>query len=314
MLLSKKIRSVDHLPDYTGVQLEALALSPQGPKLNWRMAQHNGFSLYCEEYFSRIRFQEVQHGDTVFLGLVLPNGEPVRFQGTLYEDPFLVFWQGQKPTEYDYVAEAGTQIYLLEVPWLQVEKRGWATFKAPIRLSRSDALSAYARCIEKWLCHKQTTVDGTDAWMLNDILVNLENLAGELLYRTEPQMGADKASYSQWKTIAAAEAYFSENPAGTKLTVQELCRELGVSRRSLFLAFEKQLGVGPSKFQSIVQLHRLRSLLQESTYEKGVVSKLIGEAGFSHLGRTSVAYRQFFGETPMETASRSQNDLATGVS
>ncbi|WP_170470309.1 helix-turn-helix domain-containing protein, partial [Ruegeria arenilitoris] len=117
-----------------------------------------------------------------------------------------------------------------------------------------------------------------------------------------------------WKTVAAAEAYFSENPAGTKLTVQELCRELGVSRRSLFLAFEKQLGVGPSKFQSIVQLHRLRSLLLASTYEKGVISTLIGEAGFSHLGRTSVAYRQFFGETPMETASRPKNGSAAGDS
>ncbi len=314
MLLSKKIRSVDHLPDYTGVQLEALALSPQGPKLNWRVAQHNGFSLFCEEYFSRIRFQEVQHGDTVFLGLVLPNGEPVRFQGTLYEDPFLVFWQGQKPTEYDYVAEAGTQIYLLEVPWLQVEKRGWATFETPIRITRSGRLNAFVQRIEMCLCHKQTTVDAEDAWMLNDVLENLENLAGEFLYCAEPQMPAEKASHSQWKIVLAAEEFFSENPAGTKLTVQELCRELGVSRRSLFLAFEKQLGVGPSKFQSIVQLHRLRSLLQESTYEKGVVSKLIGEAGFSHLGRTSVAYHQFFGETPIETASRPKNGSCAGAS
>ncbi|NOD37086.1 MULTISPECIES: helix-turn-helix domain-containing protein [unclassified Ruegeria] len=314
MLLFEKIRSVEHLPDYTDVQLEALALSPQGPKLNWRVAQHNGFSLYSEEYLSRIRFHEVQHGDTVFLGLVLPNGEPVRFQGTLYEDPFLVCWQGKKQTEYDYVTEAGTQIYVLEVPCLQVEKRGWATFKAPIRLSRSDALNAYARCIEKWLCHKLTTEGVTDAWMLSDIFENLENLAGEFLYRAEPQMAAEKAGHSQWKTVVAAEEYFSENPAGIKLTVQELCRELGVSRRSLFLAFEKQLGVGPSKFQSIVQLHRLRSLLLESTYEKGVVSKLIGEAGFSHLGRTSVAYRQFFGETPIETATRPKIGSSKGVS
>ncbi len=314
MFLSEKIRSVEDLPDYTDVQHEALALSPQGPKLNWRMAQHKDYSLYSEEYFSRMRFQEVQYGDTIFLGLVLPNGEPVRFQGTLYEDPFLVFWQGQKPTEYDYVAEAGTQIYMLEVSWPQVEKRGWATFETPIRITRSSRLNAFVQRIEMCLYHKQTTEGAEDAWMLNGVLEKLENLAGEFLYCAEPQMTAEKASHSQWKTVVAAEEYFSENPAGTKLTVQELCRELGVSRRTLFLAFEKQLGVGPSKFQSIVQLHRLRSLLLESTYEKGVVSKLIGEAGFSHLGRTSVAYRQFFGETPIETASRPKNGSATGVS
>ncbi|WP_109312657.1 helix-turn-helix domain-containing protein [Ruegeria sp. AU67] len=314
MFLSQKIRSVEDLPDYNDVQYEALVLSPKGPKLNWRSAQYNGFGLHSEEIYSRLRYQEVQHSSTIFYGLFLPNGDPVRFQGTLYEGPFLVCWQGQKPTEYDYVAEAGTQIYMLEVPWLQVEKRGWATFNSPIRLSRSNALSAYARSIEKYLCHKQTTTCATEAWTLNDIFENLENLAGKILYCAEPQMTAEKAGHSQWKTVVAAEEYFSENPAGTKLTVQELCRELGVSRRSLFLAFEKQLGVGPSKFQSIVQLHRLRSLLLESTYEKGVVSKLIGEAGFSHLGRTSVAYRQFFGETPTETASRPKNGSATGVS
>ncbi len=307
MFLSETIRSVEDLPSYNDVQYEALVLSPQGPKLNWRSAKYNGFGLHSEEIYSRLRYQEVQHSSTIFYGLFLPNGDPVRFQGTLYEDPFLVCWQGQKPTEYDYVAEAGTQIYMLEVPWPQVEKRGWATFKSPIRLSRSDALNAYARCIENCLSHKQTTTGATEAWMLNYIFENLENLAGDFLYGAEPQMAAEKAGRSQWKIVVAAEDYFSENPAGTKLTVQELCSELGVSRRALFLAFEKQLRVGPNKFQSIVQLHRLRSLLLESTYEKGVVSKLISEAGFSHLGRTSVAYRQFFGETPIETAWRSKN-------
>ncbi len=314
MFFSKKIRSVEDLPNYNDVQYEALLLSPQGPKLNWRSAQYNGFGVHSEEVYSRIRYQEVQHSGTVFYGLFLPNGDPVRFQGTLYEDPFLVCWQGQKQTEYDYVAESGTQIYMLEVPRHQVEKRGWSTFEAPIRLSKSGRLNAHVQIIEMCLRHKQSGRGMQKVCMLNGIFESLENLAGDLFYCAEPQMAEEKASHSQWKIVLAAEEFFSENPAGTKLTVQELCRELGVSRRTLFLAFEKQLGVGPSKFQSIVQLHRLRSLLQESTYEKGVVSKLIGEAGFSHLGRTSVAYRQFFGETPIETATRPKIGSGAGAS
>ncbi|MGI9367928.1 MAG: hypothetical protein ACR2O2_03730 [Ruegeria sp.] len=40
---------------------------------------------------------------------------------------------------------------------------------------------------------------------------------------------------------------------------------------------------------------RLRGLLLATPYEKGNVSRLINVAGFSHLGRTSVIYRQHFG-------------------
>ncbi|WP_171126977.1 MULTISPECIES: helix-turn-helix domain-containing protein [unclassified Ruegeria] len=304
MYQSAEIRSIEDLPVYNDVEFNATALCPQGPRLTWQSAKFADVGIHIESLRSRVRYQEIQYHDTIYYGLFLPNGDPVRFQGLLYQTPFIVCWQGLGPTEFDYVVETGTQIYMLEVPRAVAEQRGWADFEAPIRLTKSDALNSYIRSLETCLILGQSKSATNPNPVFNALAQELERLMGDALFCSGREEVFSKSDHGHWKIVTAAEALLmDDNNAG--ITIQELCRLLGVPRRSLYAAFEKQIGLGPGKFQTLIRLHRLRSLLLNTPYEKGVVSKLVGEAGFNHFGRTSVAYRRFFGESPIDTVKRS---------
>ncbi len=303
MLQSVQIHSFENLPVYTDVEFNATVLDPKGPIVTWESAPFDNFGIHIETFHSRVRYHEIQHHDTIYYGLFLPHGDPVRFQGVLYHTPFLVCWHGLRPTEFDYVVEAGTRVLMLEVPRAVSNQRGWADFKTPIRLAKSETLNDYVYALETTLGQGMSKSTINQTQIFSTLSQKLERLTGDLLFRSGKADVSRSSDEGHWKIVTDAEEFLmdSSNPG---ITVQTLCHFLGVPRRSLYAAFEKQMGIGPSKFQTLVRLHRLRSLLLETPYEKGVVSKLVGEAGFNHLGRTSVAYRQFFGETPIETAKR----------
>lgn len=89
-------------------------------------------------------------------------------------------------------------------------------------------------------------------------------------------------------------------------SAEALASKVGVSRRSLFLAFRREYGIGPRKFREIVQLNALRAGLYRSTPENTSVTVLANEHGFSELGRMAARYRTLFGELPSETLKRKQ--------
>ena len=86
--------------------------------------------------------------------------------------------------------------------------------------------------------------------------------------------------------------------------VDQLSRDLGVSRRTLFHAFQKELGVGPRRFNELLRLNLLRARLYRSRRDDATVTECANDLGFSELGRMAVAYRAVFGESPRDTLSR----------
>ncbi len=74
--------------------------------------------------------------------------------------------------------------------------------------------------------------------------------------------------------------------------------------RTLFHTFRKCLGIGPHTYFQRVRLHELRDMLMTASPSETSVTFLATEAGFNHLGRLSIAYREFFGEYPSDTLRR----------
>jgi AraC family ethanolamine operon transcriptional activator len=104
----------------------------------------------------------------------------------------------------------------------------------------------------------------------------------------------------QRKLIELAAVYV-EGRQEYRTTVTEICRALGVSRRTLEYAFRDALGTSPRAYFIQRALERAHYKLQASTPDDRTVTEVATEFGFWHLGRFSTTYRAAFGETPSQT-------------
>lgn len=106
--------------------------------------------------------------------------------------------------------------------------------------------------------------------------------------------------------VRKARALLSDADFATGATMDDLAGKLGVSRRSLFLAFNKELGLGPRRFERLVRMNTLRARLYRADPTVATITELANDLGFSELGRLASQYRGLFGELPSATLRRTQ--------
>jgi len=94
--------------------------------------------------------------------------------------------------------------------------------------------------------------------------------------------------------------------SGYPLSIEELCVSLRISRRTLNHAFIRVLGITPVAYMRNVRLHRIRAELQSAPHQVRYIASVAAKWGFWHMSLFSRYYRELFGETPIETLSRSR--------
>ncbi|MFZ5508537.1 MAG: helix-turn-helix domain-containing protein [Pseudomonadota bacterium] len=85
------------------------------------------------------------------------------------------------------------------------------------------------------------------------------------------------------------------------LTVEDLCRELGVSRRTLQYSFQEVLQLNPVSYLRAMRLNGVRRMLKAADPERDSVQDIAARWGFWHLSHFAADYRRMFGELPSET-------------
>ena len=96
--------------------------------------------------------------------------------------------------------------------------------------------------------------------------------------------------------LEQADASYKRAPA-----IADLCVAVGVSRRTLELAFRTVVGVSPLKFLTQRRLCRTYAALANASTDSDQVTNIALTYGFTELGRFATKYRQAFGELPSET-------------
>jgi AraC family ethanolamine operon transcriptional activator len=83
--------------------------------------------------------------------------------------------------------------------------------------------------------------------------------------------------------------------------VFDLCRELGVSERTLHYAFREVRGLSPMAYFRAVRLNAVRQELKAAP-DTAAVHAIARRWGFGHPGEfAAAAYRRLFGELPSQT-------------
>jgi AraC-like DNA-binding protein len=103
--------------------------------------------------------------------------------------------------------------------------------------------------------------------------------------------------------VAKFEGYLEANP-NTPLYLPEICAAIGAAERTLRVACEQHLGMGPIRYLALRRMHLVRRALLRAAPSTTTVTRIATDYGFWELGRFSVNYRALFGETPSATLQR----------
>ena len=107
--------------------------------------------------------------------------------------------------------------------------------------------------------------------------------------------------------VARFEGFLEANP-DQALYLTEICAAIGVAERTLRLACQEHLGMGPIRYLTLRRMNLVRRALQRADASTATVTQLATDHGFWELGRFSVSYRRLFGESPSETLRRRYSD------
>ena len=84
-------------------------------------------------------------------------------------------------------------------------------------------------------------------------------------------------------------------------TVVDICRQAGVSQRSLQYCFLDVTGLTPVAYLRLARLHRVRAALRDPDAPMLKVGDVAARWGFWHLSKFAADYQRLFGELPSAT-------------
>lgn len=109
---------------------------------------------------------------------------------------------------------------------------------------------------------------------------------------------------NHYKIVRDVRRYLLEDP-NRAITVPELCKVFGASRRTLQYAFQDVLGMAPNAYLRMLRLNGVRRALRDAKPGCVSVQQVAANWGFWHLSQFAHDYRSLFGELPSERLKRS---------
>jgi AraC-like DNA-binding protein len=171
----------------------------------------------------------------------------------------------------------------------------------PVRGSAARRLSDYLDFLLSGLDHPRDPAPSTRA--VTGMAALLRDLIADWLGEMPAEHGvADRAPGVDAARVRRAEEIMRAR-LDEPLSVADLARELGLSLRSLQLAFQSVHGEGPRVRLTRMRLDLARAALLAAEPPRQVTAVAL-DCGFTHVSRFAEAYLRAFGERPSETLAR----------
>ncbi len=92
-----------------------------------------------------------------------------------------------------------------------------------------------------------------------------------------------------------------ESSKRESIQLYELCKELGVSARTLQITFKQAYGISPMRYLKLRRLHAVRQRLINSSVDDVSIKRAALEGGFFDRSRFAEDFRKLFGHLPSQT-------------
>ncbi|KRA66501.1 AraC family transcriptional regulator [Caulobacter sp. Root655] len=103
------------------------------------------------------------------------------------------------------------------------------------------------------------------------------------------------------RIVRGAEDFIEGGDTRQAVQIEDVCRALNISRRTLYRAFHDLLDVSPKAYLRLKNMSAARARLLDAANRPTTVTQVALDHGFWELGRFAGAYRTMFGESPSET-------------
>ncbi len=231
-------------------------------------------------------------------GLVIPDGSANAWCGRSFDRAIL-----QLMPRSDYVGSngAGHLGYQMVFPDPVVEE-ALASLERPGLLDggafRIELDPPAAERIAGWIDNNwlNPNPDGTRSAADETLAMLLTAFTDETKHTRELPVRRQRA-------VARAREFMAANIA-EELTLADICRVAGASRRTLTNGFQEQIGVSPMRYLKLIRLNRVHETLLRQSPGSTTIADVANAAGFWHMGQLARDYRQLFGELPGETLAR----------
>lgn len=212
--------------------------------------------------------------------------------------------------ELDFYTPRGFEIFglvvdedALEAHARQVEHRDFAAALAGRGVFKpgTDRLSEFRRLLMSVM--QSLDVNPVALQYRQTQRVLAQSMLGAVVAVVADEAGAAKtaSACAGRRHVVDAAKSFMQSRIAEPITVADLCRELGVSRRTLQYSFQEVLGINPVAFLRAMRLNGVRRDLKAAARPADSVQDIAARWGFWHLGHFVTDYKRMFGELPSET-------------
>ena len=183
-------------------------------------------------------------------------------------------------------------------------------FGKDVSYPKSSVINLYAenaqtqRMIELALQTRQYGNGDIPQYILNGLM---ETFLEVLLARVYVASGkASKNRFQKVKAFNFLRDYINANYS-QPITMQDLHSKVNLTHRTMGRLFNDELGMPPNKYLLACRLGAVRDKLANPDCSEMEISAIAQDCGFSHLGRFSQSFKQYYGVSPREFRKHIRN-------
>lgn len=245
------------------------------------------------------RIEGTVPADTLVLALPLSRHTPIQYRGRRLSDSAMIFLDHAE--ELDFSFAGAIDILTISVDREELDRRARAIWQedSGCRQSagvlcfssenmRQEVAETIARIVHEGAARAGELVSEKGSKKLESAVLDC------VLAAVEPRSRPEGVRTRQ-RSARLAREYLHAH-CRQPVSVSDLCKATGTSRRSLHLGFVELYGVSPMRYLHALRLSGMRRELVFSPGQR--ITDVATHWGFDHLGRFAGAYRSFFGQLP----------------
>lgn len=272
---------------------------------SYTMVQLREIAIYWSHFEASLHMRECQQLDAVYLAFLVDGSGPAKYYGRELGSEYALMYLPRH--EQDYVLPCKSRTLGFMINGSLLRSMGWNLNQIPVnKLARKkmDDIVVLAENITRQLRSNKNQNDENLLVLQERLMMQLGELLAPWMKITASEYRQEQSLHKHYRLIEKARRYMMAHDPVTRLSISKLALHLGTSPRTLYRAFTRYLGVGPYEYYTLMKMQAFRQTIRSSGQYHGAITEAAFLNGFTHLGRFSKQYREFYDELPRDTYHR----------